>query len=218
MQHNRWIVGLSSLLLLFTSCTKSITGEGPTSTQIRQVNTFNKIKINGSGDVEVVPSNNQQVIISGYNNLLEIYESKVVNGELQLGFEPRKNIRNDNIKVRIEIPDIRGVNINGSGDILINGFLQGTELGALINGSGRIRIQSSAFNRTAYYINGSGDIFAAAIPSRTSEATITGSGFIELNCTQNLKVRISGSGTIDYYGNPPSTDISISGSGVVRKK
>lgn len=218
MKMNRWIVGLSGVLLFFTSCTKTITGEGPITTQIRQVSTFSKVKINGSGDVEIVPSNTQQVIISGYTNLLEVYESKVVNGELQLGFESRRNIRNDNIKVRIEIPDIKSVNINGSGDITINGFLQGTDLYALINGSGRIKIQSSAFNSTSYNINGSGDIFAAAIPSRNSEATITGSGFIELNCTQNLKVRISGSGTIDYYGNPPATDIAISGSGVVRKK
>lgn len=218
MQQNKWIIRLCSLLIVFSSCTKSITGEGPTATQIRQVANFNKIKLNGSGDVEIVPSNTQQVIISGYTNLLEVYESKVVNGELIVGFESRKNIRNDNIKVRIEIPDIRGVNINGSGDVMINGFLQGTDLITLINGSGRIRIQSSAFNSTAYNINGSGDIFAAGIPSKTSEASITGSGFIELNCSQNLKIRISGSGTIDYYGNPPTTDIAISGSGVVRKK
>ena len=112
MQQNKWIIGLCSLLIVFSSCTKTITGEGPTATQIRQVANFNKVKINGSGDVEIVPSNNQQVIISGYTNLLEVYESKVVNGELQLGFESRKNIRNDNIKVKIEIPDIRGVNIN----------------------------------------------------------------------------------------------------------
>ena len=218
MHQNKWIIGLCSLLIAFSSCTKSITGEGPTATQIRQVANFSKVKINGSGDVEIVPSNTQQVIITGYTNLLEVYESKVVNGELQLGFESRKNIHNDNIKVRIEIPDVRGVNINGSGDVMINGFLQGTDLNTLINGSGRIRIQSSAFNSTSYNINGSGDIFAAGIPSKNSEASITGSGFIELNCTQNLKVRISGSGTIDYYGNPPTTDISISGSGVVRKK
>ncbi len=218
MQQNKWIIGLCSLLIVFSSCTKSITGEGPTATQIRQVANFNKIKLNGSGDVEIVPSNAQQVIVSGYTNLLEVYESKVINGELVLGFESRKNIRNDNIKVRIEIPDIRGININGSGDVMINGFLQGTDLNALINGSGRIRIQSSAFNSTSYNINGSGDIFAAGIPSKTSEASITGSGFIELNCSQNLKIRISGSGTIDYYGNPPTTDIAISGSGVVRKK
>ena len=218
MQQNRWMLGLGSLLLLFTSCTKTITGEGPTATQIRQVANFSKVKINGSGDVEIVPSNNQQVIVSGYTNLLDVYESKVVNGELQLGFESRKNIRNDNIKVRIEIPDVRSVNINGSGDVLVNGFLQGTELSSLINGSGRIRIWSSAFDRMSYNINGSGDIFAAGIPSKTTEALISGSGFIELNCTQQLKIRISGSGTVDYYGNPPATDISISGSGVVRKK
>lgn len=218
MQQNKWIISLCSLLILFSSCTKSITGEGPTATQIRSVANFSKIKLNGSGDVEIVPSNTQQVIISGYTNLLEVYESKVQNGELLLGYESRKNIRNDNIKVRIETPDIRGVNINGSGDVVINGFLQGTDLTTLINGSGRIRIQSSAFNSTSYNINGSGDIFAAVIPSKNTEANITGSGFIELNCSQNLKIRISGSGTIDYYGNPPATDIAISGSGVVRKK
>lgn len=218
MQLNKWLTGLCSLFLLCSGCTKTVTGGGPTATEMRQVAGFTKVKINGSGNVEIVPSNTQQVIISGYTNLLEIYESKVVNGELQLGFESRKNIRNDNIKIRIEIPDLRGVTINGSGDVLVNGFLQGTDLHSLINGSGRIRVLSAAYNNMTYHINGSGDIFAAAIPSKNAEANISGSGFIELNCTQQLKIRISGSGTVDYYGNPPTTDIAISGSGVVRKK
>lgn len=218
MQQGRWMVMLCGLLLVFSSCTKTITGEGPSATEIRQVVSFNKIRLNGSGNIEIVQGNTQQVTITGYSNLLEIYQSVVKDGELSLGFERRKNIRNDNIKTKIEIPDLQSVNINGSGDVVINGFLQGTSLNAQINGSGRIRISSSAFNSMTCHINGSGDIFAAAIPAKTSEATISGSGFIELNCTQQLKIRISGSGTVDYYGSPPATDISISGSGIVRKK
>ncbi len=209
---------MCSAVFLLQSCTKSVTGEGIVLTEDRQVLLFTKVRVNGSADVEIVQSNNQKLTISGYANLLNIYESVVTNGELTLGYKSSYNIKNDNIKIKIEVADIRSVYLNGSGDIIISNFTHGTELTSFINGSGKVQIQNASFSKMAYHINGSGSMFGAAIPAQQVEVSIHGSGHIELNCTQHLKINIEGSGTVDYYGNPAITDISVHGSGTTRKK
>lgn len=218
MKQFKWALLLAACTWFLQSCTKSITGEGPLQTENRQVTAFNKVKINGSAEVEIVQSATQQVSITGYGNLLAIYESTVANGELSLGYKSRYNIKNDNIKIRIEVADIRSVYLNGSGDIIITNFSQGVELASTINGSGRVRVQNSSFTKMAYHINGSGSMYGAGIAAQQAEVSIHGSGHIELHCSQHLKVNIEGSGTVDYYGNPATTDISIHGSGIARKK
>lgn len=218
MKYCKWVFFLFSFTCLLSSCTKSIVGEGPVQTENRQVATFTKVKINGSAEVEIIQSNTQKLSITGYGNLLAIYESQVNNGELSLGYKSRYNIKNDNIKIRIEVADIRSVYLNGSGDIIITNFMQGVELASTINGSGRVRVQNSSFTKMAYHINGSGSMYGAGIAAQQAEVSIHGSGHIELNCSQHLKVNIEGSGTVDYYGNPATTDISIHGSGIARKK
>ncbi len=218
MKYCKWILFLFSSTCLLQSCTKSIVGEGPVQTENRQVATFTKVKINGSAEVEIIQSNTQRLSITGYGNLLAIYESQVNNGELSLGYKSRYNIKNDNIKIRVEVADIRSVYLNGSGDIIITNFTQGVELASTINGSGRVRVQNSSFTKMAYHINGSGSMYGAGIAAQQAEVSIHGSGHIELSCSQHLKVNIEGSGTVDYYGNPATTDISIHGSGIARKK
>lgn len=209
---------LCPAVFFLQSCTKSVIGEGLILTEERQVVLFTKVRVNGSADVEIVQSNNQKLTISGYANLLNIYESVVTNGELTLGYKSSYNIKNDNIKIKIEVADIRSVYLNGSGDIIISNFMHGTELTSFINGSGKVQIQNASFPKMAYHINGSGSMFGAAIPAQQVEVSIHGSGHIELNCTQHLKINIEGSGTVDYYGNPATTDISMHGSGTTRKK
>lgn len=218
MKYFKWFFSAFAFTCLLQSCTKRIEGEGPIRTENRQVGNFTRVRINGSADLEIVQSAIPQLTITGYDNLLAIYESAINNGELVLGYKDGYNIKNDNIKIRIEVADIRSVYLNGSGNIFIDHFLQGVELVSTINGAGNIRIRNSAFTKMAYHINGSGAMFGATVSAQQAEASIHGSGHIELHCTQHLKATIEGSGSIDYYGNPVTTDITIRGSGSARKK
>lgn len=213
------ILAIGLLVLTMISCTKTLTGTGAELSETRALDTFDKIRTNGTARVQIMYGPVAQVVISGYQNLLPYYKSQVVNGELILGYESDyNNIRNDNIRVNIILPSISGVYINGSGEIYIRNFPNGQTLQATINGSGNIDVYSSTFNKGIYDVNGSGDIHASTSQSNEAEATIHGSGVIAVNCAQKLTARIFGSGTIDYYGNPAVTDVVVSGSGQVRKK
>ncbi len=211
---------LLSAVLLFSSCTKSIRGSGSTITETRNITAaITSVQLEGSAEVEILQGNVQAVTVSGYENLVPIFVTQVTNGNLVLRFEdPYYNVRRNNIKVTIVVPDLLSVRSNGSGQINISNFLNKTTFQASINGSGNITVNNSSFNKMVLDINGSGNIKAYGCTAGDTEAEIHGSGNIEITCTHKISAHIYGSGNIDYWGNPIATNVQISGSGRVRKR
>ena len=66
-------------------------------------------------------------------------------------------------------------------------------------------------------INGSGNINTRDVDADDVYTDISGSGDISVTALNMLDARISGSGDIDYWGNPPTVKLDVSGSGRVRK-
>ena len=204
-------------IILFSSCTKSITGEGAMVNETRNIPAFTGIKLEGSGNVEIQQGSIQSVHVSGYANLVQIYSTFVSGGMLVLKFEENNNIRKNNVKTTIVVPDLTSVQIHGSGGIQVNGFANAGNFSASIEGSGKIVLTGSVFTKLATSINGSGDIDAKDSPAPEVKVDINGSGYIAVNCLQQLNARISGSGDVEYWGNP-TVNADISGSGKVKKR
>ncbi|WP_207491882.1 head GIN domain-containing protein [Aridibaculum aurantiacum] len=215
----RTIILLLTAAIVLQSCGKeSIRGSGPTITETRVLPAFTNVRVEGSGKATITQGATQEVIVSGYQNLVPIYETRVVNGTLILKFSNDYiNIRNSNIDVAITIPTVSGASINGSGRIWLKGLI-GTTLNVDINGSGDVYTENSIYNDAHYKVNGSGTIHAQNIQAQNASATISGSGTINLLCVQKLVANIAGSGDIYYWGNPAQIETSISGSGKVRRR
>lgn len=216
MKRSVWSAVICAII--FSSCTKTITGEGPVITETRSAAAFSAVDLEGSGEVEITEGAITSITVSGYANLVPVYTTSVDNGTLILKFDNEyRNIRQNNIKTKIIVADIGKVRIHGSGNIAVNGFLNSNSLASVINGSGKIKVANSDYAKFSAEINGSGDINAIGAPSVEVDARINGSGYIAVTCSQKLKARISGSGNIDYWGSP-AVDTDISGSGKVRKQ
>ncbi|MEP7144881.1 MAG: DUF2807 domain-containing protein [Ferruginibacter sp.] len=215
----RLMVLVSSIALL-GSCNKEfIRGGGAINSETRMVNPFTNVEMRGGGEATINYGTAQAVSITGYQNLLAVYETKVIGNTLYLQFKSDiYNVRNNNIKVNITLPVLAYLRINGSGKITAKNFADGVVLTASINGSGYIFVGDSKYTKAAYSINGSGDIKAATTTAIEAAAQITGSGNIELNVSNKLMATISGSGNINYWGNPVTAETQVSGSGKITKK
>lgn len=212
------LAGLCCTILL-SSCRKSISGEGIIISVTRQIPVFNAVQMDGDATIEIVPGTVQKVIVEGYSNLVPIYETTVRNGVLHLNFENGiYDVKKNNLIIRIQSPDAPAVSTNGSGEVFISRFINGARLDLSTNGSGNLTVNNSSFDKAVFSVNGSGKIKAAGAQINEVDAEIHGSGDIELTCLYKMKARISGTGNIDYYGNPTTTDINVSGNGKVRKK
>ncbi len=207
----------AALLLMISSCSKNrLKGEGGTISETRTVTAFNSIECNGSNEVRIYRDSVFRVVVTGYQNLVGVYESNVSGGKLQLGYDDKYfNVRNDNISVEVYTPELVNVALNGSGNVRINSGFEGV-FGGEINGSGNMYLSGGDFTRATYRISGSGNISARNAVADTAYATISGSGNIEFTVVNYLVARISGSGNIDYWGSPVA-DMDISGSGRVKK-
>jgi hypothetical protein len=118
------------------------------------------------------------------------------------------------IETRI-IADHVEVKNSGSGLTTLE-FADSTEtLNYNTSGSGSANFSGRA-NHGSFKINGSGSINSLNLILNELDATISGSGSMNVNVIDYLNVNISGSGSVFYTGNPV-VDVNITGSGTVQK-
>lgn len=212
---------LAGMIVMLSACSKErITGSGNSKTEIRNTPSFNAVSVLGSSNVYITKGTALKVEVYGYENLLPYFETTVVNNELRVGYRSGVNIRNDNIKVYITMPDpITFLNIQGSGSISVTGnFTSTLSVDLLINGSGNMDFESGTAPKAMLRINGSGNINAYGLSAKESDAGITGSGNIKTSVTEKFIAAISGSGNIYYKGDPAIINSTVTGSGRVIKQ
>src|ERR1044071_9449284 len=88
-------------MMVFTSYRKhTLVGEGPLIDETRELAAFDEVQADGSLDVVVYPSTSNKVVVTGYHNLVPIFETDIVGGKLRLSYPDKYyNIRHNNIRV-----------------------------------------------------------------------------------------------------------------------
>nr|WP_294860080.1 head GIN domain-containing protein [uncultured Fluviicola sp.] len=238
MKNSKSIIPMVLILAVsFTSCKKnlfnSIKGKGETVTETRNVSGFNKISLSIDGDVNYVQDSIYFVEISAQQNVLDVLTTEIDGEELKIGAD-RWIRKHNGIKIRVHSPDLRAMDISGSGnmeassDILTTGMelnVSGSgnislasvhtgELKVTISGSGNITCSGGAVTNQKVSISGSGNVEMDNLPANNSDTKISGSGSISVWAVDQLKATISGSGDIRYKGNP-IVNTNTSGSGSV---
>ncbi len=232
------IIGLFVMLLFFTNCTAQkygrIKGNGKILTKTRNVENFDKIGVSGSFDVSLVKGNEGKIDIKIEENLLPYLETYVDGDKLKIKWKKGTSIStNKGVHLTVYFNDINAVGLAGSGDITSKELIKSDNFDVAVSGSGDIDLRLEVDNlktaiagsgdielegKTKFFkagISGSGDIEADDLVCNKAELKISGSGGITLTVKDELYARISGSGDIDYKGNPKIEDIKVSGSGEV---
>ncbi len=197
---------------------------------------YDKISVSSSYTVVLVKGKEGEITATGNQEDLSnlVVETKGV----VLKIRPEKqNWKGNKNKVTITIPfeSVDGVTLSGSGSITSSETLKADTFNVAVSGSGRINLKIDAKTMEAALsgsgrielagktaksetnISGSGKILAYALQSAVADANVSGSGSCEVNCTEAITARISGSGRISYKGNPEKEDTKVAGSGSISK-
>jgi hypothetical protein len=204
-------------------------GRGDIVEESFDLDDVNSITLRMDATVFLTQGDDLGVVISGQANIIDEIDFRVRNRELVIDND--RCLRNyDPIEIYITTPEIRELNISGSGSILSENQLVVNDLQLNISGSGKMDLNILAddvFGRISgsgdmvlqgtmddlnYTISGSGNLKAFDLETQTANITISGSGNAEITVVEHLEVRISGSGDVYYRGNP-SIDSRLSGSG-----
>jgi hypothetical protein len=202
--------------------------------EIREVSSFDTIKILGSCQLFFRKDAIQSLRLVGEDNILPIIETSVENGTLVIGNEQSYSSR-VGIKVYVSMEEIKGFTIAGASDIFgeedfttdelhleiigagkIELGVTAQTISTCIAGSGELSLRGSA-DHHSIEIAGAGDINALDLEVKTYNITISGSGNCRIFVTEALCAAISGSGIIYYRGEPAIINSRIIGTGQLVK-
>ncbi len=196
----------------FWSCTKeTISGSGEITTELRQVSAFNKVRSEGVFMVTITQGEVQSVEITGDNNILGKVRTQVTGGELRLYLDNDYNYGEMHLQAKITVTRLNGLKNYGTGEIHVFGVAEPGKFDLRNSGSGPVSVEGSASSLEVFN-EGSGDINAFGFKVLQCNATMIGSGNLEIECSDTLRVSIEGSGNVYYLGNPV-VDATIKGSG-----
>lgn len=195
----------------------------------RYVTNYNKIRVNGPFEVNLVYGTLGEVTLLGEKSTVGMVTTEVKDGMLLItAIQPmdnktlkitvpytsldevlligngaitaEKEIRNDNFRVGID----------GNGSITL--AVTANKVHACVLGDGDIRIAGSTDTFDCRVI-GDGEIQATRLRADNVNAIISGEGDINANSSKSIKGRIEGKGNIKFSGEPGKTDLKHSGEG-----
>ena len=226
--------------VLFSSCTtRRVKGNGEIVKQDRRENSFHSVKVAGAFDVYFSQADEQEIIIEADENLLRYIETRVEDGVLRIRTKSGRNLRpTQGMKVYIKAPKYRSLGIAGSGNLVAETKINSTEKIKLsIAGSGDIKLQqidapqvdvnisgsgkAEGFGNTRDLdidVAGSGEVMMKELKAENAKISIAGSGNVWVFASMKLDVRVAGGGDIHYYGNPPTINSKLAGSGNLIKE
>jgi len=208
--------------------------------QNRKVDPFTEISLRIGAKVHLEQGAKQNLEIVAKSSTLDEIVTEVKDGKLIIRFPNKdyfwKTFQPGEITIYITTPEINGLGVSGSGDIIAENEIKTKILDLAVSGSGNIKLSELSAERVKTAISGSGDIVLAgkAAAQDLSVAIsgsgnfkgfdfsaddvsikIAGSGNVDVEANKNLYVRLAGSGNVTYKGKP-MIDQSIAGSGKVR--
>jgi carbon monoxide dehydrogenase subunit G len=213
---------------------RCVHGSGNVISESRDVAEYNSISVGGSANLFIAQGPIQSLRIEAEDNILKIIRTKVNGRTLEI--ENKRCIKNHKpINIYATMPDVKKLQIMGSGKIIGETKITTNKLDINISGSGKANLEVDAekvrtrisgsgdmsfSGHTTDFevtISGSGNIMARNLQTNNSSVTVSGSGDCIVSVQNELDVTISGSGRVEYYGDPLKMNSNISGSGKLKK-
>lgn len=209
--------------------------------EVRKVESFNRIKVNGSIAVYLSQGTEQALAISSedgkYN---EKIETEVRNGELKIFVESGNwnnwNWGNKSLKAYITVTELQDIDINGASNCKIIGLLKVKDLNVDISGASVIKGEMAATN-LSFNLSGASvaevkgttnelsvDASGASgfrgydLSSETASVNASGASGISVYVSKELEASASGVSNISYKGGAVIKDLDVSGGSSLKKK
>ena len=189
----------------------------------RKLPAFQAIDLSMSAEVYLSQGDPQSVQIETDKTSLEYIETEVKGNSLVVKTRDGHWRGLGKVKVFITIAEINRMGLSGSGNVVSQTPIRSGDMRIEISGSGNVKITTLEAPKISVTITGSGNVTLAGTNDQARlDATITGSGSIKadelsvgsagititgsgsarVHVLKELETNITGSGNVQYKGNP----------------
>jgi len=201
-------------LVALSSCTKDIVGSQQILTEERTVNDFEHIQVEGPVEVQVLFGESHKITVQADDNLMEHLNTTVNGNTLLVDLNLKKDVyENITLKVQIVMPNLKSVAHNAVENMKIVGFEDLTEIAITQSGIGNITMDGSS-QKLLLNKNGVGKFNGFNFVTENSEVQQDGIGDVHLSVNAMLTGQLTGTGDIQFKGNP-AIDLPVTGFGKI---
>jgi len=211
-------------------------GNGMITREVRDIEAFEKLDINGPFEVRLVSGKAGSVTIEGDKNLMPFITTEVSGNTLAISPQTGKLFKSSHgnkIIIKVPFASINEIKFKGSGSVTGKKAIT-NDIKIMLDGSGNIDLDVASGNVEAVLsgsgnmaLNGNTDMFtcsvygsgilkAQCLRSASVNVTVNGSGNADVHSNKEIVGRINGSGNIAYTGQPAQKDLKRTGSGEFR--
>ena len=191
-----------------------IKGNGKRELQKRQVAPFTSISTDGAFTIEVTCQKQLSLEIEGDENILSFVTTEVDNNILRLD-NKQSYSSSEPIKVKISLPNLEGLSVNGAGNIEIKG-MNNDKFEIDSNGAPTITV-SGTTRMVDIAANGAGKVDTQNLHATRAVVDARGVARVDIDVSDQLDVDISGPSSVTYNGNP-TVNKKINGPGKLTRK
>ncbi len=228
--------------LLLVSCqidipssSNPITGSGKVITENRNVSNFKNITFSGMGEMLITQGETESLTLEAEDNIVALIKTEVKDDTLTIGFtqnninlrptQPIKYMLSvkalDNLRISgagsVNIPALKtdkfALKISGAGNVKLD-KLEATDLTMIVTGAGNASVSGQVTSQTIE-LTGVGNYGGRELSSQTANVLLSGAGNATVWAQKNLQAKITGFGSVNYYGSPEVTR-TISGAGNIK--
>ena len=226
------VMGVVVLTMGMVSCVNMIDGtvliSGERVTETRPHKGFEQIVIKGSPTVYYSQADSFSVKVKGPSNIVEDILTDVDGKQLIIRNRGKIGVFNfsvyddDAVGVYVTSPDLTAINLNGSGDFIVQKQVDTDKLTIVLLGSGDIVFKDIICDDCSTELTGSGDIEIKRLDAQNSSISLIGSGDISVKQwnVRSTDVMLKGSGdiSIDFVEGCRGAECQLTGSGDISLK
>jgi hypothetical protein len=202
------------LALLFVAC-----GGGERITESRDVAAFDRLVVEDSVDVAVVPGDGREVRVYAGEKVIDRVHTESIDGVLHVDVRDRGIVIGDDplsdARVEVSATDLRAVTVEGSGDVNLSG-VRGDELELDVQDAADLDATGSVDRLTAT-VRGAGDANLAGLAVGSAVVVVKDAADADLNVSDSLDVTVRGAADVTYRGNP-EVDSDVQDAGDLRRE
>ncbi len=215
----------------------TVKGSGQIARETRPLSGFTGVDLQAVGDVTITIAEVDSVVVEADDNILPLLKTEVVGGQLRISKPAGTKISVENpIRFTVTMKTLENASVSGTGDMKVDGLdsdlvnlnLSGTgcitangkagTLNISMPGTGRITAKGKAGTLNVNLTDrGNGNIACDGLEADIVTARLGGTGDITVRAGHSLEAAISGTGTVNYHGDPTTVTRSVTGHGSINR-
>ena len=192
---------------------------GPTITQTREVESFDAIRVKGGLRLEIAVGQPASVTITGPERSVRRLETEVNGSTLNVATSHKDWVlikNNDRLTVKIGVPRLEELRLNGGNDVRVSGFSGGkTRIGSA--GATHI-VADGTLDKLTVRLSGAGHADLSKLNASEAQVTVDGVGSVIVNAREALDATMNGVGSIVYIGTPQRVSTRMHGLGSIAQQ